>query len=249
MIIKRYILFCFLGAVFLTACTKEKDILVKSFDDVYQNILNSKYEEIHASFNIESLNFYNKITNPEYLNIDSIIQMGKEYKLPYMLTEYLAYNGDKIKDGRTVEEFYRYLGAQNVSFFSFQDGYYVEKAKLKKGRENFVAIIKEEMTQSKRGWVQFTGNENTGYKLDLLYTLKLYEIKRKKKNNALRNQHQEIKSQEDYLRYFYWQNSGENSNKFESEQLKLEKAMRDGRADLIRSYEERGLKDKVTVGK
>ena len=245
MILKRYILLCFFGVTLLTNCKQDKDKLIQAFDNVYQNILDSKFENIQNSLNTESLDFYNKITNPTYLNIDSIILLGKEYKLPYMLTEYLAFNGDKIKDGKTVDEFYRHLGAQDVSFFSFQDAYYVDRSKLKKGKENYVAIIKEEMSQSKRVWVRFTGDETTGYKLDLLYTLKLLEIKRKKKNNALRNQHQEIQSQVDYLRYFYWQNSGENSNKFETEQLKLEKAMRDGRAELIRAYEERGLKDKA----
>lgn len=247
MTIKKYTLFC-LCVVFLSiSCNKEKDKLIQSFDTVYQDVLDSKFDNIAKSLNDESLEFQNKITNPTYLNIDSIIVMGKEYKLPYILTEYLAFNGDKVKNGETVEEFYRYLGAQDVSFFSFQDGYYIDKPKLKKGKENFVAIIKEEMSQSKRGWVKFTGTETGEYKLDLLYTLKLHEIKRKKKNTNLRNQHQELKSQGEYLRFFYWQNSGENNSKFETEQLNLEKSMREGRAETIISYENRGLKDKTTA--
>ena len=244
MTIKKYMLFCLCIAFLSISCNQEKDKLIQSFDAVYQNVLDSKFDNIAISLNAKSLEFYNKITDPTYLNIDSIIVLGVEYKLPYLLTEYLAFNGDKIKNGETVEEFYRYLGAQDVSFFSFQDAYYIDKPKLKKGKENFVAIIKEEMSQSKRGWVKFTGNETSAYKLDLLYTLKLYEIKRKKKNKTLRNQHQEIKSQEEYLRFFYWQNSGENNSKFEAEQLNLEKSMREGRAETINSYESRGLKDK-----
>ena len=249
MINKKYTLFCFYLVLLLASCTQKKDKLIQTFDIIYEDLLNAKFEKVQASLNDASLAFHNKITNPVYLNIDSIIVLGKEYRLPYLLTEYLAYNGDKVEDDNLVEEFYRYLGAQEVSFFSFQDAYYVDKPKLKKGKENFVGIIKEEMSQSKQGWVRFTGNETIEYKLDMLYTLQLYEIKRKKKNHALRSQHQELQSQEDYLRYFYWQNSGKNSDKFETEQLKLEKAMRDGRSELIRSYEERGLKDKLAHAK
>jgi len=243
--IKLYSLFCLAIVFFISACNQEKDKLIQSFDTVYQDVLDSKFDDLATSFNERSLTFHNKITNPKYLNIDSIIVLGEQYNLPYMLTEYLAYNGDKATNEKTVHEFYRYLGAQNVSFFSYQDAYYVDKPKLKKGKENFVAIIKEVMSQSKRGWVKFTGNENDGYKLDLLYTLELNEINNKKKNNSLRNQRQEIKTEEEYLRFFYWQNSGENSSKFETEQLNLEKSMRDGRAETINSYEERGLKDKT----
>ena len=245
--IKKYTLISLLAVIFLSSCTQKKDKLIQTFDDIYQDILESRYDNIESALNTKSLEFYKKITDPAYLNIDSIIVLGEAYKIPYMLTEYLAFNGDKIKNGQTTNEFFRYLGAQDVSIFSFQDAYYVDKPKLKKGKENYVAIIKEEMSQSKRGWVQFSGNETDTYKLDLLYTLQLHELKKKKNNNALRSQHQEIKSEEEYLRFFYWQNSGKNTSKFETEQLKLEESMRAGRDETIKSYEERGLKDKVSA--
>lgn len=241
MIIKRYILFYFYVALLLTSCTQKKDKLIQTFDVIYQDVLDLKFENIEISLNDKSLEFHNKITNLVYLNIDSIIVLGREYKIPYMLTEYLAFNGDKIKDGKTEEEFYRFLGAQDVSFFSFSNAFYVDKPKLKKGKENFVAIIKEEMTQSKRVWVEFKGDEVRGYKLNLLYTLQLEELKNKARHRILRAQNKDPQTQEEYLRFYYWQNSGENLLKFESELLEMEKNMRAGRAELINAYRARKL--------
>lgn len=225
----------------ISSCTSEKDKLITAFDNIYADVLAGNYSNIEPKLNDSSHTFYNKVTNSVYLNIDSIIVLGEEYRLPFMLTEYLAFNGDKIKEGESADELYRYLGSQEVSFFSFQDAYYVDAPKLKKGKENFVSIIREEMSQSKRGWVQFTGNESSGYELDLLYTLQLHEIKLKKKNKALRAQHQEQKTLEEYLRFYYWQNSGKNTSKFENEQLVLEENLKNGRAELIQSYIDRGL--------
>ncbi len=229
--------------ILLTSCNTKKDTLIIAFDDVYADVLSSNFKNIEPKLNKESLIFFNKVTDPTYLNIDSIIVLGEEYRLPFMLTEYLAFNGDKIKGGKSSDEFYRYLGNREVSFFSFQDAYYVDTKKIKKGKENFVPIIREEMTQSKRGWVQFSGDEASGYKLDMIYTLQLHENKMKKKNMVLQSQHPEKKTQEEYLRFYYWQNSGKNSADFESEQLKLEENLKTGRDELIKSYVNRGLSD------
>ncbi|MGK0315759.1 MAG: hypothetical protein ACI86M_001991 [Saprospiraceae bacterium] len=245
MIIKRYTIFCFYVALLLTSCTQKKDKLIQTFDVIYQDVLDLKFENIETSLNGKSLEFHNKITNLVYLNIDSIIVLGKEYKIPYMLTEYLALNGDKIKDGKTEEEFYRFLGAQDISFFSFSNAFYVDKPKLKKGKENFVAIIKEEMTLSKRTWVNFHGSKSTGYKLNLLYTLQLEESKSKSHFKLYHKASNSELSFEDYLRYYYWQNSGKNSSRFETDMLNLEKSKREARAETILSYENRGLKDKT----
>ena len=230
-----------LAVLSMSSCTSEKDKLIVAFDDIYANVLLSEFSSIESALDSESQIFYKKVTNPDYLNIDSIIVLGREYRIPFMLTQYLAFNGDRIKEGKSSDEYYRYLGNQEVSFFSFQDAYYVDTKKLKKGKENFVSIIREEMTQNKRGWVRFTGDETSGYKLDMLYTLQLHENKQKKKNKALRAQHPEHKTLEDYLRFYYWQNSGENTSKFESEQRTLEKNLKSGREELMQSYIARGL--------
>jgi len=127
-----------------------------------------------------------------------------------------------------------------MSIFSFQDGYYVDKPKLKKGKENFVALIKEEMSVSKRSWLKFEGDDTKGYKLDLLYTMELVELKKKKEKAKFRKQTNDKTTKEEYLRNFYWQHSGQNI-KFEQGQLELEANMRSGRSELIQSYVERGL--------
>lgn len=239
MIFKNQWLLC-LAILIMISCKTEKDKLIVAYEDLYTEIINGNYQNLESKLDNKSREFYNKITNPTYLNIDSMIVLGNKYRLQYTLPEYLAFNGDKIKEGNPKEDFYRYLGAERISIFSFQDAYYVDKPKLKKGKENFVALIKEEMSVSKRSWVQFMGDDKQGYKLDLLYTLQLQELRNKKKNTPLRSQNKDKQSLEEFLRFYYWQNSGSNK-KFDNEQLKLEQSMRDGRAELIQSYRERGL--------
>jgi len=76
-----------------------------------------------------------------------------------------------------------------------------------------------------------------------LYTLQLAELKQKKENDKIRRQLPEQQTNEEYLRNYYWKNSGFNE-KFEKNQLSLEQNMREGRAEVIQSYIERGLIDK-----
>lgn len=229
------------------SCSQEKDPLIKSFDAVYKQVLSNDYSEFEDVLNDKSKEFYTKLTDPNYLNIDSIIELGNKHKIKCTLVEYLALSESRAKNGNIKLEFFRHLGARDISFFSFSNAYYVDKTKLRKGKVNFVAIIKEEMTQSKRTWVNFQGDESNGYKLNLLYTLQLEEEKNKL---ALKLYQVEANKTdmpfEEYLRYYYWQNSGKNSPRFETDMLNLEKSKRDGRAETIQSYENRGLKDKAT---
>ncbi|MFT4533012.1 MAG: hypothetical protein ACJA1A_001006 [Saprospiraceae bacterium] len=240
---KNYLYFIFPIVIF--SCTQEKDPLIKSFDSVYQQVLMNDYSNFDSVLDEKSKELYLKLIDPDYLNIDSMISLGNKYKIKCTLVDYLALSENRIKEGSSKSEFYRYLGANDISFFSFMNAYYVDKPKLKKGKENFVAIIKEEMTQSKRTWVNFYGNESKGYKLNLLYTLQLEEPKLKLHFKLWQKASNSELSFDEYIRYYYWQNSGKNSSRFETDMLNLEKSKREGRAETIRSYENRGLKDKT----
>lgn len=241
--IKRYSFFCLTIMLLLSSCNQEKDKLIQSFDTIYQKVLKNEYSNFESVLDEQSKDLYLKLTDPHYLNIDSIISLGDKHKIKCTLVNYLALSDNRIKEDKY--EFFRYLGANDISYFSFMNAYYVDKSKLKKGKENYVAIIKEEMTQSKRTWVNFTGNESKGYKLNLLYTLQLEEPKSKSQLKLLQKSSNSELSFEEYLQHYYWQNSGENSLDFETDQLNLEKSKREGRAETIRSYESRGLKDKT----
>lgn len=211
----------FLLVICFSSCKNEKDNMIEDFERIYDHTLALNYDAVVASFDEESLEFYNKITTPENLNIDSILSLGNQYNLQHLTTDYLALNGDKIKAGAPKTDFFRYLGTQQVSFYTFANAYYMDRDKSKLGTENFVSIIKEEMTTRKRNWVKMTkvGEE---YKLNLLYTLQIHEAYKSKAQKDYRKRFPD-KSLEEFLRHYYWEQSGSNTLEFEKEQLDLEK--------------------------
>lgn len=227
-------------AITMHSCQKnEKDNLIAVYDEMYSHVLNLEFDKIEPYLNEESKVFFNDITDGEKLNVDSILVLGKKYGLPYMLIDYLAITGDKIKDGAPSTDLYNYLGLQKVSLFSYEDAYYVDKAKSKVGEENFVSIIKDDLTTSKRGWTRFSKNEAGEYKYDLIYTLRLKENANKRQKYAERKRNPDKKTLDDYLSFYYWQNSGEANVEFQVQQEKIKASMLEARSDMIEIINER----------
>lgn len=240
----KKIFFYPLALVFIfSSCSKdEKSVLISAFDEMYGHVLNLDFDQMNNSLNQQSKEFYNEITLDENLNIDSMIVLGQKYRIPYILVNYLALYGDKIKKGAPKTDFYRYLGIEKVSFFSFEDAYYTDKSKTKIGAEPYVAIVRDDLTQSRLSWARFTKDEANNYKYDLLYTLQTKETADKKRNYQLRQMHNGKSTKEEYLRFLYWQNSGEDTEKFKANQTKMEASMLEERAEMIDILKQRANK-------
>ena len=139
--LKTYSLFCLTFMLLLSSCTQEKDKLIQSFDTVYEQVLKNDYSNFESVLDEKSKDLYFKLIDPKYLNIDSIISLGDKHKIKCTLVNYLALSESRIKEGNSKYEFFRYLGANDISFFSFMNAFYVDKSKLKKGKENYVAML------------------------------------------------------------------------------------------------------------
>lgn len=228
----------------MASCSNEKDKMISAFDTMYDDVVHMRFDKMPSHMNDESNTFFKEVTDPENLTIEKVIELGSRYKVSYLLVDYLAISGDKIKAGAPATDFYKYLGREDVSLFSYQDAYYVEESKSRLGaKENFVSILTDDLTYTKRGWARFIKDEAGAYKFDLLSTLQTKEAAERKANDRLRKQHQDKKTLADYLSFYYWQNSGEGDEKFAAQQAKLEQDMLAARQEKLEIIMSREMKD------
>jgi len=224
----------------LVSCKKsEKELMIDQFNVIYDDILDLNFDAVEKHLDGPSKAFYDKVTSEKYLNIDSIIVLGTQNNMKYMLTDYLALNGDEIKLSNKKTDFYRFLGNADVSLFSFGKGFYVEKGKSKVGKEYFISLLRDDLTTTKRTWVKLNKDENGTYKLDLIYLLKLHEASLKKTFAELRSQYPK-KTPNEVLSHFYWQNSGKNPEEYVDKMKKMEAFLLNTRKNMITTYEAQG---------
>lgn len=229
-----------LSTLLIISCSNEKGKMISTFDTMYDDVVHMRFDKMSSHLSSESNTFFSEVTDTKNLTIEKMIELGTRYKMPYFLVDYLAITGDKIKAGAPATDFYKYLGREDVSFFSYQDAYYVEESKSRLGsKENFVSILTDDMTQTKRGWARFIKDDAGEFKFDLISMLQTKEATQRRSKERLRKQHQDKKTLEDYLAFYYWQNSGAGDSKFEAQQAKLEQDMLAARQEKLDIIKER----------
>lgn len=216
-------------------------MLITTFDKVYDDILAQDQIAISAALNDKSRAYLDALSAVGNQNIDSIIAIGQRYRLPYITTEFMAYYSEDLGSGTADAFFFEYLGSQDASIFSFKNAFYVDKTKIKKGKEIFVPVIKEEMAENYLKWTRWTGDDSEGYLLDLIYIVELAEIEKNKSYKQLRQQRGDGTDRDAFLRGLYWQNSGPSNTQFKNQEKEMYKNQRTGRAEILNSYRERGL--------
>ena len=236
------LIYLFLILCAVSACQPKSDPALDRFDKFYSYVIDSDYESVANLMDDQSTLFLNRLTNSDNQNIDSMLSIGQHYRIPYMMTEYFAFRGEQSDSTNLIPAFFNYLGMQDASLFSFTYGYYVEKSKIKRGESTSIPIIKEIDGRSKRNWVRLNTDTGGDYKFDLLYSLQLFEIKRKKYFENIKQSYADINTDEDFLRQYYWQNSGANSAKFNKDQDAISTAKKNLRKSTLESYIDRGLR-------
>ena len=157
--------------VMCLGCKNEKAELITQFNNLYHE---TKFESYPSLMDNESVSFYEKMVDQKNLNIDSLIAIGIEYKVPYFTTLYLASCGDLIKESNDPEDFFLYLAANNISFFSIYEDYEVIPDKVRIDNDGWIAIFRREAEKNYVSWVKYTSEDN-GLHFDLLYTLRVQE--------------------------------------------------------------------------
>ncbi len=190
-----------LGFILIASCSNEKDGLINTYEALYSNVVSADFDSIENFLDHKSLNFYYKITDTSNLTIPKILEIGKKYRLSYLTIIYLATYGEHMKTNSKKSEFFRFLGLNQVSFFSFFDAYKSIKEKATTGVENFIPIQKTFKGTIKEGWVKFS-KENETFRLDLIYTLQLKEGVFRKLHRAKRLELDNL-SFEEYLMTVY----------------------------------------------
>lgn len=225
----------------IVSCKQKEDVLITTFDKVYNDILDQDHMATSAALNDKSRAYLDALSAIDNQNIDSVMAIGQRYRLPYITTEFMAYYSEDLSSESADAFFYEYLGSQDASIFSFKNAFYIDKAKIKKGKEIFIPVIKEEMSENYLKWTRWTGNDAEGYLLDLMYIVELAEIEKNKSYKQLRQQRGDVTDRDAFLRGLYWQNSGPSNTQFKNQEKEMYENQRTGRAEILNSYRKRGL--------
>ena len=193
-------LFVFLS---LYSCKNEKAGLISDFNSLYHD---TAYKDYPEKLNATSQAFYNKITDSSYFQVDSMVALGLEYNIPYFTTLYMASCGDVIKQSGKKEDFFLYLAASDISFFSNQEDYYVQEEKSRIEKDAWVCIYRKEGGQNYNSWVRYEAEES-GLNLDLMYTLSMQEKRYKKIYDEFKVDYPDLTKHEYYKAIFSMYNN------------------------------------------
>lgn len=198
----KWLYITLLLSFFFVSCNQDRMNMIEEYNKLYQKVQAGALDSISLFLDEKSISFYDKITDPQLLELEQVINLGMEYKLPYFSVMYLASCGEHMKNAGKPTDFYRYLANRDISFFSKYNIYKVSEEKTKIGDEGFVAIYRNEGGANKMTWAKFTRPDEKTFKYDLLYNLKLEE----KRNRAIYKEQREDKKDLDmrsFLKSFY----------------------------------------------
>jgi len=202
---------CFILFLFLITSCKSKVTPVDSqrqqmfdaYQELHSTVREGNFDAMVPLLHQKSKSYYNKITDPKNLNLDSIISIGMKYKVPYFSMKYLGSCGDYMKEESSdPTDFFKYLTATNLSIFSDDIDYrlYEEESRLEK--DAWVAIYKKSGEVNKVGWIKFVRPDSTTYEYDLIYNLKLRERMNRKIFKAQRKKHAKL-TDEEFIRMYF----------------------------------------------
>lgn len=187
----------------LMSCDNERANLVSEFNHLYNEAVYKDYAE---KLNAESKAFYEKITDKTYLNIDSLVSLGLEYNIPYFTSLYLASCGDHMIKSNEKEDFFLYLVANNISFFTLEEFYEILEEKSRVDKDGWVSIYRKEGGQNYVSWVRYT-SENERWYYDLLYTLQIHEKEYKRIYDEFKKDYPDLTKEEYFETIFNMYNN------------------------------------------
>lgn len=164
------VLFC---TVLLFSCSNEKEVMLNTYDTIFEAYCSGNFERVYESLDQPSKKLITRLITNE--TPDSLLQIGKDYGLPYLSVMKYVYFDTNNDDPMLAYKFLPFLGYLGVSFLNTVETYHTIPDKSRIGEENFLAIGK--MLDDKHRqleWAQFT-KEGDEYKLNLLYTLGINE--------------------------------------------------------------------------
>ena len=162
-------LFVVMLCTFLS-CNNEKAELITQFQQLYA----SPFEDYHIELDKSSSTYYKLLSTKNNLNIDSMVNIGLRYDLPYLTTTYLASCGNYIKESNSPSDFFYFLYANELSFFNKDRAYQVLPDKSRIQDDGWIAIYRKSGKAKVVSYVKYT-NENGIYKYNLLHNLSILE--------------------------------------------------------------------------
>ncbi len=205
----RTLVFCLiLSMLMLFSCkpkepTKEvDDQMFEAYQKLDSLIHNGRLDFLPQLLTPKSKDFYYKITDPKNLNLDSIISIGIRYRVPYFAMKYFGSCGDHMKSTSDALDFFRYLGAKDISIFPENHGYAVYKEESRIENAAWVAISRKDKGVNKVNWIKLVKSEEGIYQYDLIYNLKLEERINRKIFKNQRKKHLKLNDEEFIEMYF-----------------------------------------------
>jgi len=147
------VLFC---TALLFSCTNEKEVMLNTYDTIFEAYCSGNFETVYESLDQPSKKLIKRLITNE--TPDSLLQIGKDYGLPYLSVMKYVYFDTNNDDPMLAYKFIPFLGYLGMSFLNTVETYHTIPDKSKIQLE----------------WAQFT-KEGDEYKLNLLYTLGINE--------------------------------------------------------------------------
>ena len=177
--------------------------------------------------------FLDEIADPVNLNIDSILVIGKKYKVPFLLVEYLTL-GEVTKDAAVNKQrFFQYLERYDIHFFTYRNVYYTDIKNVVIKEAPYISLLRLDMTKTKRSWIKL--DDENGYKLNLLYTLQNEETKLEAKERNDRSI-----QKDKVLKELYWKSEGEFTKEYKDGLQKIYNELIAQREEQLHLYIEKG---------
>jgi len=173
-----------------------------AFQELNSAVRNGQLDSIVPMLTPKSKSFYDKITNPKNLNLDSIVDIGIRYRVPYFAMKYLGSCGDYMKDSSDKTDFFRFLAMTDISIFSDKNYYKLYKEESRLEKDAWVAIYKKVEDVNKVNWIKFVRPDSITYQYDLIYNLKLEERINRKIFKAQRMKYSKLNDGE-FIKMYY----------------------------------------------
>ena len=197
----------------ITSCSHPKYRMIDSFESMYEDLRQMKFEKISEYLDEDSRILFEKLTSKENYHVEKLAQIGEEYNLRFFcIMYYLRFGLDRPDVNQ--DDFFKFILNERVSFFKSNEVYQVDKRRSRIRNENWVSIYSLQRNSKQYNWVKYTLNEENEFKFDLIQSLQGHE---RMSAGVIENAIKRMKSDSDsdydaYLKVFKYMATGERTN-------------------------------------
>jgi len=102
----------------IQSCENPKSELISYYKEFYNQILNHQVDSIYNHLSTDSKNLVSKLTDEKNMNLDSIIVIGDQYRLPSFCINYFLHYLSIESSIPTRKSFFTYLSSSGCNLNS-----------------------------------------------------------------------------------------------------------------------------------